>query len=193
MRSLTGICTSFGEVVAISTLEAARVRLAEALGFASFLMSVDSGDENSLGLLDLAPARTRPPTVVVCAEPSAAMINSVFVRGASLICRSAAMQVLPGYLREVAQRRLIRDHHDTIRRLQERNGLTPRETTILQLAVEGVDRAKIATSLGISEGTAKWHIRSLLSKCEARSLVELSCNVLRSDEDTSATAHERGD
>jgi DNA-binding NarL/FixJ family response regulator len=121
------------------------------------------------------------------------MINAVFVRGANLVCRSAASQVLPGYLRDVAQRRVVRDHQGVIRRLQARNGLTPRETTILQLAVEGVGRAKIAMSLGISEGTAKWHIRSLLSKCEARSLVELSCNVLRSEEDVSAAADERRD
>ncbi|HXK11116.1 MAG TPA: response regulator transcription factor [Vicinamibacteria bacterium] len=50
--------------------------------------------------------------------------------------------------------------------------LTPRETEVLSLLVEGLSNRAIATRLGISEHTAKFHVGAVLGKLGAQSRSE---------------------
>ncbi len=50
--------------------------------------------------------------------------------------------------------------------------LTPREQEILHLLAEGQSNKMIANSLGISDGTVKLHVKSILRKLNVRSRVE---------------------
>lgn len=50
--------------------------------------------------------------------------------------------------------------------------LTPRETEILALLAEGQSNKAIARNLGISDGTVKLHVKSILRKLEVHSRVE---------------------
>ena len=50
--------------------------------------------------------------------------------------------------------------------------LTPRETDIIQLLAEGQGNKLIAKNLGISDGTVKLHVKSILRKMEVSSRVE---------------------
>jgi two-component system nitrate/nitrite response regulator NarL len=50
--------------------------------------------------------------------------------------------------------------------------LTPREIEVLQLLAEGMANKAIATRLGISEHTAKFHVNAILGKLGARSRTE---------------------
>jgi len=50
--------------------------------------------------------------------------------------------------------------------------LTPREIEVLQLLAEGMANKAIATRLGISEHTAKFHVNAIFGKLEARSRTE---------------------
>ncbi len=45
--------------------------------------------------------------------------------------------------------------------------LTPRECSVLELVASGLSNRAIASELGISEHTAKFHVRSLLDKLGA--------------------------
>ena len=50
--------------------------------------------------------------------------------------------------------------------------LTPREKEILDLLAEGQSNKMIANGLGISDGTVKLHVKSILRKLDVRSRVE---------------------
>jgi DNA-binding NarL/FixJ family response regulator len=52
-------------------------------------------------------------------------------------------------------------------------GLTPRETEVARLALEGKGNAAIASRLSISEATVKQHMFRILAKCGVRSRTEL--------------------
>lgn len=55
----------------------------------------------------------------------------------------------------------------------QRYRLTPRQTTIVQLAVTGTPRRDYPEILGVTENTCKTMIRRLLHKCGARSLADI--------------------
>lgn len=60
-----------------------------------------------------------------------------------------------------------------------RSGLTPRESEIMSLLVEGVVRIKdIATKLGLSPNTVNNHVNSIFMKSRARSKSQLLANFL---------------
>jgi len=50
--------------------------------------------------------------------------------------------------------------------------LTPRETEVLQLLAQGLPNREIATKLGISDHTAKFHVNSILGKLGAETRTE---------------------
>ena len=52
------------------------------------------------------------------------------------------------------------------------SSLTPREFEILRHLAEGQSNKEIARDLGITDGTVKLHVRSILRKLEVRSRVE---------------------
>ena len=58
--------------------------------------------------------------------------------------------------------------------------LTPRESEVLQLLADGLGNREIASRLGISEHTIKFHIRSILGKLGASSRTEAVSRGLRS-------------
>jgi DNA-binding NarL/FixJ family response regulator len=50
--------------------------------------------------------------------------------------------------------------------------LTPREAEVLALLAEGLPNRRIATRLGISENTVKFHVNALLDKLDADTRTE---------------------
>lgn len=69
-------------------------------------------------------------------------------------------------------------HSEELREIAE--ALTPRENDVLQLLAEGLPNREIASRLGISEHTIKFHIRSILGKLGASSRTEAVTRGLRS-------------
>lgn len=59
--------------------------------------------------------------------------------------------------------------------------LTPREIEVLQAMSDGHSTAKIAAVLGISTGTVRSHVKSLLGKLGLHSRVEAVSLILRAD------------
>jgi len=57
--------------------------------------------------------------------------------------------------------------------------LTPRETEVLRLLAEGLSNKTIASRLGISDHTAKYHINAIMSKLGARTRTEAVARAAR--------------
>jgi DNA-binding NarL/FixJ family response regulator len=57
--------------------------------------------------------------------------------------------------------------------------LTARELDVLRLVTAGRHNKEIATELGISENTAKYHLRNILEKLHAESRTEVATRALR--------------
>ena len=70
------------------------------------------------------------------------------------------------------------DGHEVLGRLSL---LTPREVEVLQAMADGHTTARIADVLGISTGTVRSHVKSLLGKLGLHSRVEAVSLILRSN------------
>jgi DNA-binding NarL/FixJ family response regulator len=57
--------------------------------------------------------------------------------------------------------------------------LTPRELEVLELVTHGLRNKEIASRLGITENTAKYHLRNILEKLHAESRTELAARAVR--------------
>lgn len=57
--------------------------------------------------------------------------------------------------------------------------LTARELEVLQLVTAGLRNKEIAAKLGITENTAKYHLRNILEKLHAESRTELAARAVR--------------
>lgn len=57
--------------------------------------------------------------------------------------------------------------------------LTPRESEVLQLLAQGLTNPRIATRLGVSEHTVKFHVTSLMGKLSARTRAEAVARAMR--------------
>ena len=65
------------------------------------------------------------------------------------------------------------------RRAAEPDRLTEREVEVLRLVVAGLRNKEIAADLGISENTAKFHLRNILEKLHAGSRTEVAARAVR--------------
>ena len=75
-----------------------------------------------------------------------------------------------------------------LNRAETHPALSPRETEVYSLVLEGLSNREIARALFISEVTVKVHVRHILAKFGARSRAELLARANRSQDDYAATA-----
>jgi len=61
----------------------------------------------------------------------------------------------------------------------DQDRLTEREIEVLELVTEGLRNKEIAARLGISENTAKYHLRNILEKLHAESRTEVAARAVR--------------
>lgn len=62
---------------------------------------------------------------------------------------------------------------DATTRFAEDRGLTPRETEVLRLMIDGLDVAAVSERLVISVGTVKAHLHRIYKKCGVNGRSEL--------------------
>ncbi len=137
------------------------------------------------GSFDLARRirRTHPtlPVVIFSAHVNGAIVNAAHLAGAALISKQDAAENL-----DLLHRRLDQTHPSGGRDpipylawLREHRGMTPRESEVAALAVQGITSyAELGERLGISPNTVKRHVTSLLDRSGADSLFDFILRAL---------------
>lgn len=69
--------------------------------------------------------------------------------------------------------------HPTLPAAPDPDRLTDREVEVLRLVTAGLRNKEIAARLGISENTAKFHLRNILDKLHAESRAEVAARAVR--------------
>lgn len=119
------------------------------------------------------------PTVVLLSDEALAPpLWAAGVRG--LLDRDVDGEVLAGALAVVSSGLAVVDPRFSVTSTDpERaespapaSGITPRELDVLSLMAEGMPNKAIASSLGVSEHTVKFHVNAILGKLGARSRTE---------------------
>jgi DNA-binding NarL/FixJ family response regulator len=115
---------------------------------------------------------------LVPGEDVASAASVYRVRG--ILPRDVEDDALLAAIRSVAEGLITFDSHFaeallSVRRTipeQLAEPLTPRESEVLQLLATGLTNKSIASQMGISEHTVKFHVNSILSKLGAQSRTE---------------------
>jgi DNA-binding NarL/FixJ family response regulator len=79
--------------------------------------------------------------------------------------------------REIA-RKVIVSFQEPITATAEVEGLSPREREILELLAAGFPNKEIASRLGLTDGTVRWHLRHVYHKLHVRSRTEAALKFL---------------
>lgn len=93
------------------------------------------------------------------------MLDAV-ARGEAAITPATAARMLKRFVRRNGER-------------STSDGLTDREVEVLRLVTAGLRNKEIAVKLGISENTAKYHLKNILEKLHAQSRAELAGRAVR--------------
>jgi DNA-binding NarL/FixJ family response regulator len=96
-----------------------------------------------------------------------AMLEAV-QRGEAAITPATAARIIDEFLRP-----------DRPRQAADPGRLTDREIEVLRLVTQGLRNKEIAARLGISENTAKFHLKNILEKLHAQSRTELAARAVR--------------
>ena len=97
------------------------------------------------------------------------MIDAVG-RGEAAISPATAARIIEEFVR---RERLVDDPP------ADPDRLTDRELEVLALVTQGLRNKEIAAELGISENTAKYHLRNILEKLHAQSRTEVAARAVR--------------
>jgi DNA-binding NarL/FixJ family response regulator len=81
--------------------------------------------------------------------------------------------------REIA-RKVIVSFQEPVTTAAEVEGLSPREREILELLASGFPNKQIATRVGLTDGTVRWHLRHVYNKLHVRSRTEATLKFLSS-------------
>lgn len=87
-------------------------------------------------------------------------------RGEAAISPATAARIIGEFVRPAAV-------------IAEPDRLTEREVEVLQLVTAGLRNKEIAARLGITENTAKYHLKNILEKLHAESRTELAARAVR--------------
>ncbi len=81
--------------------------------------------------------------------------------------------------REIA-RKVILSFQEPVAATAEVEGLSPREHEILELVAAGLPNKEIASRVGLTDGTVRWHLRHVYNKLHVRSRTEAALKFLTS-------------
>jgi len=180
-RGLTEILNAVPDVRVVTSAPLAGGRSLEPEGVDVFVEDVP--DEASVEVL-LAQLPAATPVLALVAHPEHAR---TLVRGGArgAIAREASGEQVAAASVAVAAGLHVFDHDSFSAWSAQRSptgeplSLTPRERSVLELVAAGLSNRAIASELGISEHTAKFHVRSLLDKLGAETRADAVARAAR--------------
>jgi DNA-binding NarL/FixJ family response regulator len=118
--------------------------------------------------------------LLLSAQNTHRTVREAYQIGARYLCKPIEPPDVEMFVSAAAAqaRRMDDSQRNALHALAARAALTPRETEVVQLALADMPRSHMAEAMGITESTLKFHIRSLLDKCEAKNLSELVRSIL---------------
>ncbi|MGH7448800.1 MAG: response regulator, partial [Longimicrobiales bacterium] len=142
------------------------------------VLDLTMGDPDGMACLDRIAEDALPVRVVVLtAHTDPRLMRSAWEKGASgYALKSEPPRVTIATIRQVARGQLVfpratrHTEPDGARRVRE--ALTSRETAVLAAAAEGLTNARIASRLGITPNTVKFHLQNVYLKLGARTRTE---------------------
>lgn len=178
--ALARVCEGYGTCVVRESAADAMCVLAEARAIAGVIVERELRTGSGMGVASHARQDLNLPTLLLTAHNTHRNVHEAYQIGARYLCKPVEPPELEMFVSAAAaQAQQVHDMQQTeLVALSARASLTPRETEVVQLALGDVPRSSMAEAMGITESTLKFHIRSLLDKCEAKNLSELVRTIL---------------
>jgi DNA-binding NarL/FixJ family response regulator len=148
-----------------------------------------AGEDGITAISPMLAASTRTKVLVLSADPDTEGIRQALHAGASgYLHKTRGVSALTRAIERVQRGEVVVDvpkpaparplaRQDDAHRLA--SFLTVRERECLQLLVEGLDTAGIATKLGVSAATVRTHVQSLMTKLGVHSRLEAASYAVR--------------
>jgi DNA-binding NarL/FixJ family response regulator len=141
----------------------------------------DMGWETQRGLEQLADVQTDAPPILVLLSNAGRAADALNAGARGVLLQETDSDVLASALKAVAMGlivvapeladAMVAAPGDDNTALPE-EALTPRELEVLSLLAEGLPNKTVASRLGISEHTVKFHVNAVMSKLGAQSRTE---------------------
>jgi DNA-binding NarL/FixJ family response regulator len=175
-EQLERVCGAYGNTQTTDNAAEACHRLGQAHALRAAVVCTCLQAGVALDVVREARRRFGSPSLLISTHNDHRVIHRAFELGASYLCTPVSDQELAVFIRRAFANTQTREtlYRKAARALAATVLLTPREAEIVELVIAGVRRRDITGAIGITESTLKWHIRSLLQKCDATNLGEVA-------------------
>lgn len=179
-RTVAHVCERYGTCRVCDSPTDALCMLTESHTIAGVIVECELRAGSGLGVATYARQQLNLPTLLLSSKNTHRTVHDAYQIGARYLCKPIEPPEVEMFVSAAAtQARNMDDSQRlALAALATRTALTPRETEVVQLALGDVPRSHMAKAMGITESTLKFHIRSLLDKCEAKNLSELVRSIL---------------
>lgn len=146
------------------------------------VVDLDGFDADPLETMKgLREAHPLVPVLALTSQATPALINGLHAWRAELVLKPVGEVNLVSFVQRSLVSGWLPDERVAawVDELARARGLTPREVQLMAYALGNESRQKVMRRLGITENTLKTQVRSLLRKCNARSMDGLAKTVLR--------------
>ena len=146
------------------------------------VVDIDGFDADPLETMrQLREAHPLVPVLALASQASADLINGLHVYRGELVLKPVGEINLVSFVQRALVSGWLPDERVAawVDALARGRGLTPREVQLMAYALGNESRQQVMRRLGITENTLKTQVRSLLRKCNARSMDGLAKMVLR--------------
>jgi DNA-binding NarL/FixJ family response regulator len=185
-RALAGalkrVFLQYGPTTLATSVAEGRAALTRSEPLAGIVIDVGLPDGSGLDLLgEVRAERPHLPALVLTSSNAPASINQSYALRASYLCKPGTTQDLVDFILRAltAQATPAQRIELVIEEITRERRLVPTEVRLLVATCRGVQRASLAAELGVVENTLKTRIKTLLRKCEASNLTDLTHLVLR--------------
>lgn len=156
--------------------------LAPRTRWSGVIVDLDGFDADPIfALRCLREASPLVPVLALASQVDATLVNGLHAQRGELVLKPVGDGNLVSFVQRALVSGWLPDERVAawVAQLAQVRGLTPREVQLVAYALGNESRQRVMRRLGITENTLKTQVRSLLRKCDARSMDALAKAVLR--------------